>query len=121
MRGRFHLALRIRALIEKGAHEEVDERLADALHHYSGDGRLVALGAVVHAIRGQEEGARELIARAEGLAPGEAPVAFFRAQVAFYLGDQDAADHMDRARAAAKADPYALLDRDLNRLEASLT
>ena len=81
---------------------------------------MLAVRALLACDRGEWDAAMDLVTHALSLAPGDALVLRCRAEVVQGARPDLASTALEEARAASRANPFALLDDDLNALETRL-
>ncbi len=108
------------ALRENGQDAIAERELANARPTHLEMGHVLAVRALLACDRREWDVAVDLVRNALALAPGDAFVLRCRAEVVQHAQPDLASAALDEARAASRANPFALLEDDLNALEARL-
>jgi len=109
-----------KALRDSGQHAMAERELADTRPSHLEEGHVLAVRALLACDRGEWDAAMDLVTHALSLAPGDALVLRCRAEVVQGARPDLASTALEEARAASRANPFALLDDDLNALETRL-
>ncbi|MFG0331803.1 MAG: tetratricopeptide repeat protein, partial [Maioricimonas sp. JB049] len=111
-----------RALSQLGRLDEAEQAAREALSRDEDEGAAWTLLAEVAVARGERDQAESGLAEANGLAPGLPYNHLVRAEMLMSGDDAEAARSAVRAaRQAVKANPFAVLDRRMERLAAEFT
>ena len=106
------------ALRENGQHASAKRELAETRPNHLEAGHVLAVRALLACDGGEWDSALDLVARALSFAPGDAFVLRCHAEVVQGARPELAGAALAEARAAARANPFALLEDDLDALEA---
>lgn len=113
--------LRAAALWRLGRLDEAEALAGEAmaLDPDSGEPHLVLAGVAI--VRGDERAARQALETAERLSPGLPATRVVEAEAALKFDEPDKArDAIERARETAHSNPFAVIDGQVDRLEAEL-